>query len=118
MFATMNWDELCSLSPDLITIGSHTVNHPILTKLTHEEMHYEIRESRQWLERRLNKPVEFFCYPNGDYDESITSIVAENYKAAVTTRQGFFETGDDIYQIKRIPAPDRLPLLAWHMFRP
>ena len=81
-------------------------------------MRYEIQESRQLLERRLNKSVEYFCYPNGDYDESIVSVVTENYKAAVTTRQGFFETGDDIYRINRIPAPDRLPLLAWRMFRP
>jgi peptidoglycan/xylan/chitin deacetylase (PgdA/CDA1 family) len=118
LFSIMNWDELCSLSPELITIGSHTVNHPILTKLTHEEMRHEIQESRKWLERRLKRPMEYFCYPNGDYDESTLSVVAANYKAAVTTRQGFFETGDDVYQINRIPAQDKLPLFAWRMFRP
>ncbi len=118
LFSLMNWDELGALPPDLITIGSHTVSHPILTNVTPEEMRFEIRESRQWLERRLKRPVEFFCYPNGDYDESILDVVAENYRAAVTTRPGFFNQGDDVYQINRIPAPDRLPLFAWRMFRP
>jgi peptidoglycan/xylan/chitin deacetylase (PgdA/CDA1 family) len=118
MYSTMNWEELGALSPDLITVGSHTVNHPILTNLTFEEMRLEIQYSRRWLEQRLNRPVEYFCYPNGDYDESTVTIVAENYKAAVTTRQGFFNKGDDVYQINRIPAPDGLPLFAWRMFRP
>lgn len=116
MFSTMNWDELRSLSPDLITIGSHTVNHPILTNLPFEEMLFEIQESRHWLERRLNRPIEYFCYPNGDYDEPTSKVVAENYKAAVTTKEGFFNKEDDVYQIHRIPAPDRLPLFAWRMF--
>ncbi len=118
LYSTMNWEELAALSPDLITIGSHTVNHPILTNLPFEEMRLEIQDSRRWLERCLKRPVEFFCYPNGDYDESILDVVAENYRAAVTTRPGFFNQGDDVYQINRIPAPDRLPLFAWRMFRP
>jgi len=117
-FDTMNWDELCSLPPDLVTIGSHTVNHPILTKIPYEEMRYQIKESRQWLEKRLNRPVEYFCYPNGNYDASIVSVVAENYKSAVSTNPGFFDHGDDVYQINRIPAADSLPLFAWRMFRP
>ncbi len=118
LYSTMNWEELAALSPDLITIGSHTVNHPILTNLPFEEMRLEIQDSRRWLEQRLNRPVEYFCYPNGDYDESTVTVVAENYKAAVTTRPGFFNQGDDVYQINRIPAPDRLSLFAWRMFRP
>ncbi len=118
LYDTMSWDELRSLDPGLITIGSHTVHHQLLTKVPYEDMHYQIQESKQWLQRRLNRPVELFCYPNGDYDASIANVVAQNYKAAVTTRSGCFNKGDDIYQINRIPAADKLPLFAWRMFRP
>lgn len=118
LYDTMSWNELQSLDPDLITIGSHTVHHPVLTRLPHEEMRYQIQESKQWLQRRLNRPVEYFCYPNGDYDASIAQVVAQNYKAAVTTRAGYFNKGDDVYQINRIPSQDKLPLFAWRMFRP
>jgi peptidoglycan/xylan/chitin deacetylase (PgdA/CDA1 family) len=118
LYDTMNWDELCSMDPELITIGSHTVHHQMLTRVPNEEMHYQIQESKQWLERRLNRPVDFFCYPNGDYDTPIAQVVAQNYKAAVTTKSGYFNKGDDVYQINRIPAADKLPLFAWRMFRP
>ena len=118
LYDTMSWEELKSLDPALITIGSHTVHHPVLTRLPYEEMRYQIQESKQWLQRRLNRPIDFFCYPNGDYDESAAQVVAQNYKAAVTTKAGYFDKGDDVYQINRIPAPDKLPLFAWRMFRP
>jgi peptidoglycan/xylan/chitin deacetylase (PgdA/CDA1 family) len=118
LYDTMSWDELQSLDPALITIGSHTVHHPVLTSLPYEEMRYQIQESKQWLQRRLNRPVDYFCYPNGDYDASIAHVVAQNYKAAVTTNPGYFDKGDDVYQINRIPTQDTLPLFAWRMFRP
>lgn len=117
-YDTMSWDELQSVDPALITVGSHTVHHQMLTRVPNEEMHYQIQESKQWLERRLNRPVDYFCYPNGDYDESIAHVVAQNYKAAVTTVAGYFNKEDDVYQINRIPAADKLSLFAWRMFRP
>ncbi len=118
LFDTMSWDELRDLSPELITIGSHTVNHPILTSLPSEDMRYQIQESKQWLQRRLQRPVDYFCYPNGEYDGATAKTVADNYKAAVSTKPGFFQKGDDVFAINRIPAPDSLPLFAWRMFRP
>jgi peptidoglycan/xylan/chitin deacetylase (PgdA/CDA1 family) len=118
LYDTMSWDELQSMDPELITIGSHTVHHQLLTRIPSEEMQYQIKESKQWLQRRLKRPVDFFCYPNGDYDASIAHVVAQNYKAAVTTESGYFTKGDDVYEINRIPAADTLPLFAWRMFRP
>lgn len=118
MFESMTWDELRSLSPELITIGSHTVSHPILTKLSLDEMRFEIEESKRWLEQSLNRPVEYFCYPNGDMNEEIVDTVRAAYRAAVTTEPGFFSHGQDIYKINRIPAAQNMPLFAWRMFRP
>ena len=118
LYDTMSWDELQSMDPELITIGSHTVHHQLLTRIPSEEIQYQIKESKQWLQRRLKRPVDFFCYPNGDYDASIAHVVAQNYKAAVTTKSGYFTKGDDVYEINRIPAADTLPLFAWRMFRP
>jgi peptidoglycan/xylan/chitin deacetylase (PgdA/CDA1 family) len=118
LYDTMSWDELQSLDSELITVGSHTVHHQMLTRVSHEEMHYQIQESKQWLERKLSRPVEYFCYPNGDYDASIAHVVAQNYKAALTTVAGYFNKGDDVYQISRIPAADKVSLFAWRMFRP
>lgn len=118
MLETMNWDELCSLSSELITIGSHTLNHPILTKLPVNDICFEIQESRYILERKLKKTVEYFCYPNGDFNDEVLKVVRETYAAAVTTEQGFFTRGDDVFKICRIPAASDMPLFAWRLFRP
>ena len=49
-FDIMNWKNLRSLDRNLITVGSHTLSHPILTKLSRQEIESEILESC----RRLN----------------------------------------------------------------
>jgi len=38
----MNWDELQQLDPALITVGSHSLTHPILSTLTGPELTVEI----------------------------------------------------------------------------
>src|SRR3954468_1152981 len=65
-FDLAGWDELARLDPKIVTIGSHTMSHPILTSLDEEETEAEMRESRQMLEKRLQREVLAFCYPNGE----------------------------------------------------
>src|SRR5690242_10742044 len=48
--APMSWVQLKRLDPALVTIGSHTATHPILTTLTREARDAEIAESRIMLE--------------------------------------------------------------------
>ena len=54
-FDIMNWNDLRSLDRNLITVGSHTLSHPILTKLSGQEIEAEILESRRCLEQRLER---------------------------------------------------------------
>ena len=118
MFDTMTWEELRSLDPRLITIGSHTASHPILTTLDPEELHEEIWGSRRWLEEKLQRDVDFFCYPNGDHDDLVVRPVRDCYLAAVTTRSGFVLPGDDLHLLPRISTAEQLPYLAWRLHRP
>lgn len=117
-FDPMTWDELRSLDPRLITVGSHTLTHPILTTLTAAEAAGEIHESRRWLETKLGRSVEYFCYPDGSHNEAIVQIVQESYRAAVTTVAGFVRAGDDLHRLRRIPTTKQLSLLAWRLHRP
>ena len=50
---TMRWEELKELSAHGVTIGSHTLSHPHLTKLSDRELHLELRESRERIEDEL-----------------------------------------------------------------
>jgi len=118
-FDIMDWDELLSLDPKLITVGSHTVSHPILTNLPDNEVEREVRDSRQQLEQRLQRPVNFFCYPNGSYDSRAYQAVKSFYRAAVTTESGVVGGKDfDLHRLPRIPSAETAALTAWRLHRP
>jgi len=116
----MGWEEVSALDPALITIGSHTLSHPILTTLTAGELDRELRESRRMLEQKLAREISFFCYPNGSYDERVYQAVRNNYSAAVTTETGVLGRKDqfDLHRLPRIPSAENPALTAWRLHRP
>jgi peptidoglycan/xylan/chitin deacetylase (PgdA/CDA1 family) len=74
--------RICAEHP-LITIGSHTFSHPFLSKLTENEMEYEIIGSKRKLEDLISQPVDYFAYPTGDYDlRAVETVKKAGYKAA------------------------------------
>jgi peptidoglycan/xylan/chitin deacetylase (PgdA/CDA1 family) len=119
-FDVMNWNDLRSLDCDLITVGSHTLSHPILTKLSGQEIEAEILESRRCLEQRLERKVDLFCYPNGAYDRRAYQLVQKTYRAAVTTETGLIDGTDglDVHRLPRIPSAENAALTAWRLHRP
>jgi len=119
-FDIMNWNDLRSFDRDLITVGSHTLSHPILTKLSGQEIESEILESRRCLEQRLERKIEFFCYPNGAYDRRAYQLVQKTYRAAVTTEGGVIEDAKalDVHRLPRIPSAESAALTAWRLHRP
>lgn len=119
-FDIMDWDDLRSLDCNLITVGSHTLSHPILTTLNGEEIESEILESRRCLEQQLQRKVDFFCYPNGAYDKRAYQLVQKTYRAAVTTESGVINgsQGLDLHRLPRIPSAESAALTAWRLHRP
>ncbi len=114
----MNWDEIRACDTGMLSIGSHTMSHPILPTLTEDEIRHELRDSRTLLEAHLGRPVDLFCYPNGSTDARVHRIAQSIYRAAVTTEEGMVTSKVDPLAIPRIPATAHLPLLAWRMHRP
>jgi peptidoglycan/xylan/chitin deacetylase (PgdA/CDA1 family) len=103
-FDLATWEELRALDPDVITIGSHTMTHPILTSLTEDETEVEMRDSRISLENRLQRPVALFCYPNGDLNEGALASARRHYRSAVTVEPGRLEAGVDPHLMPRYAA--------------
>jgi len=58
--------ELCSLPPELVAFGSHSVTHTRFAALTAEERRRELVESKSSLEGILQRPVTLFSYPYGE----------------------------------------------------
>jgi peptidoglycan/xylan/chitin deacetylase (PgdA/CDA1 family) len=119
-FDMMSWDDLGSLDPRLITVGSHTMSHPILTTLSDQQIEAELAESRHSLEQYLQLPIDFFCYPNGSYDERAYEIAKKTYRAAVTTESGVVQQQQslDLHRLPRIPSAENAALTAWRLHRP
>jgi len=104
--AFMSWEEVSRVaSSGLIEFGSHTATHPILTTITDKEIQEELKSSKDHLlEHKVVDPKFLpFCYPNGDFDDRIQSMVeGAGYSAAVTTRPGWNHPEEKIYSLRRI----------------
>ena len=76
----------------LVTIQSHTVNHPILTNLTDHTLRMELTESKRILEELMGYPIDVFSYPNGNVGQrEIDALKAAGYHYAFTTKADSFD---------------------------
>ena len=103
----LSWREVREMqSSGLVSFGSHTAGHQILTTLSGEEIERELVESRNALIREgvADPSCMPFCYPNGDYDDKIVRMVADaGYRLAVTTERGWNGCAyGDPYRFRRI----------------
>src|SRR5262245_20051981 len=102
-YAAISPQQALEMDRNGVEIGSHTLTHPILTRVSDDRLYREVRDSRTHLESLLKHPVNHFCYPNGDYDHRVLrEIVKSGYQSAVTTMDGFCERGDGLFELRRI----------------
>ncbi len=80
------------------TLGSHGVNHELLTRVSEDKQNNEILGSMlYWQEQGYE--VTSFCYPRGYYDENIKNKVAKaGYTNARTVKVGSLTKADDPYE--------------------
>jgi peptidoglycan/xylan/chitin deacetylase (PgdA/CDA1 family) len=70
-------------------LAAHTINHQDLTTLGAAELKEEVAGSRAILRREYGVPVVDFCYPAGQFDETVIAAVkAAGYTAATTEIPG------------------------------
>jgi peptidoglycan/xylan/chitin deacetylase (PgdA/CDA1 family) len=105
----MGWDELAELASDpLVTVGAHTVSHPMLAKISANAARSEMAMSRSVIEAALMSRPQHLAYPVGDPTSAGPrefKIAAElGFKTAVTTRPGvlFAEHREHMTALPRI----------------
>ncbi|MBL8397646.1 MAG: polysaccharide deacetylase family protein [Candidatus Accumulibacter sp.] len=108
----MTSEQVILLRKAGMSIGAHTVNHPILAKLSAEDVQLEIQNNKHFLESLLQERVGLFAYPNGkpniDYRLLDAQIVRSlGFDAAVTTAWGVADTHSDLMQLPRFTPWDR-----------
>lgn len=76
---------------DKYEIGSHTITHPLLTRIPYGAAEYEIIHSRRMLQDILGKEITKFAYPRGYATDQIVDIVRKTYEHGRSTLVGNVE---------------------------
>ena len=87
----------------LVEIGSHTLTHANLDKLSDQECFDELFQSKQQLEQMTGQQVTSFAYPFGIYSQRDVNVAKQaGYHNAVTTIEGIDAEQPDFMQLQRI----------------
>jgi len=105
----LGWDEVQILAREPeVSIGAHTLSHPMLAKCHAMTASREITESKALLERRLGRPVRHLAYPFGDPSaigvREFRLARQAGYATAITSRPGhvFPEHAAHLHALPRV----------------
>ena len=103
----MTWDMLREMHAAGMTIGGHTIHHPVLSRLTREEQYEEIGGCCARIAAELKAPVRAFAYPVGGRDafnlDTRACLRHAGVRTAFSYYGGFRKLSDwDDYDINRI----------------
>ncbi|HZP18351.1 MAG TPA: polysaccharide deacetylase family protein [Terriglobales bacterium] len=71
-FFMLNASDVEELGRAGITIGAHTLSHPMLSRMSGDTAYFEVSESRSRLQKLLGREVWAMAYPFGN-DESVSA---------------------------------------------
>jgi peptidoglycan/xylan/chitin deacetylase (PgdA/CDA1 family) len=85
------------------SIGSHSLTHARLTRLSVRDAREEIVASKKKLEDTFGVAVEHFCYPYGDWNDAVRDLVMEaGYRTACTTAFGVNTPATPPFALRRL----------------
>jgi hypothetical protein len=109
-FCLLTRTELQRLADAGMSIGAHTLTHPILAQLPPDQAWVEISESRALLEAAVGKRVWAFAYPFGDAGSVTPRVVAMTKEAGFAA--AFLNTGGGLGAILTVHALPRVHVSA------
>jgi peptidoglycan/xylan/chitin deacetylase (PgdA/CDA1 family) len=84
LYEFLSWDEVRKLRTRGFEIGSHTVEHPVLSRLPAERLAIELRESKRTIETETGVTCSYFAYPNGSRADISGEVVKATREAGYT----------------------------------
>jgi peptidoglycan/xylan/chitin deacetylase (PgdA/CDA1 family) len=110
-----NIDYFKSIVATGANVGSHTINHPDLSKLTYEQQRKEICNAQDGYEKDFGAKAKFFRPPYGNFNEN-TKIAAKNCgHIALIHWRARVDEGAVFYQVGKKLNPGEIVLMH---FRP
>lgn len=103
----MTWDMLREMKAAGMTIGGHTVTHPVLSRMSPREQRYEILECGRRLACELGEPMRYFSYPVGNraaFDQITRDSLREAGVSYAFSYYGGYRRFDgwDDYDVRRV----------------
>jgi len=116
----LNWDQIRTMSRSGVSFGSHTMTHPVVSRLTSSELESELRDSKELLERRLDTPIVHFAFPFGHLEDcgtrAMTVLRQQGYRSATTTIEGVNSRSDNLYALRRTQIVNE-PSISMYAFK-
>ena len=101
----LTWDQVRFMNQRGIDFGGHTVTHPFISRLSPEQVLWEVSECKRRIEEELQVPVHHFAYPNGrdgDFEEWNKQVLKDaGYRVAASTLWGVNYPGTDPMELRR-----------------
>ncbi|WP_228140233.1 polysaccharide deacetylase family protein [Moritella sp. JT01] len=89
-----------------LDVASHTVDHFRLERLSEIQMSPQVKSSKDHIEQEIAVKCQYFCYPNGSYNQLAIKLIKESgYRAAFSTDLGLCKSKDDLMNLKRLDFP-------------
>lgn len=94
--------QLKMLSDSGHSIGSHTWNHPDLRKLGEKQWDLQLKKPKHQLEQITGKPVLYFAYPNGAWNDVAIGELKKIGITAAFQLSGKKSEKEPVYTIRRL----------------
>ena len=87
--SVLGWDRLVALRAAGVSLGAHSISHPLLTRVPPRAAIDEIQQSMADLQARTGAADPVFAYPSGAHDAGVvTAAMAAGVEVAFTTTSG------------------------------
>ena len=112
--AVLGWDDLRRLAEEGVTLGAHTQTHPLLNRITPEEVRAEAEGSLSDLQREIGDILPILAYPSGGFNAEVVERVQQaGIQMAFTTDMGLNDWRQlDALRLRRINVGWRTPLVG------
>lgn len=103
----MDAAELKAMTEAGLTIGAHTLTHPLLPEVPAEEARHELVDGKARLEALVGGRVVHLSYPNpgsgAQHDATVRAIARDaGYTTATTSTGGLMSSGSDPFALPRV----------------
>jgi peptidoglycan/xylan/chitin deacetylase (PgdA/CDA1 family) len=101
--AYLNWAQISMMSEAGMDMELHSREHVDLRNRPNDFLVYQIAGGRDSLAARAGRPVHWFAYPSGLYDDAVVRVLkSAGFRGAVTTAPGRTHTASGLFDLQRV----------------